>query len=132
MNKLTIIGSLGSDPELKTVSTGSTVCSFPVAVNSTRKGEQVTMWFRVSAWNKLAENCAKYLARGRKVAVTGTVSARAYEAKDGSGPRASLEVMADDVEFLSSKSDSAHEPSDAAEPSVAAAAPEMDDEDLPF
>ena len=136
MNHLTIIGNLTFDPETRTLDSGHTVCNFTVAVNRRKVSQNTNQpdadFFRVSAWNKLAENCAKYLARGRKVAVTGTVSARAYEAKDGSGARASLEVMADDVEFLSSKGDSAHEPSDAAEPSASTAATEVDDEDLPF
>ncbi len=107
MNKLTIIGNLTRDPELRTVSTGISVCDFTVAVNRRRggqNGQPETDFFRVSAWRALGENCAKYLAKGRKVCVVGAVSCRTYQANDGT-TRASLEVTADDVEFLSSRMD---------------------------
>lgn len=102
MNKLTIIGNLTRDPETRTTSTGSTVCTFTVAVNRrSRSDQQEADFFRVSAWGKLGENCQRYLAKGRKVAVEGPVIANAYSAQDGT-PMASLEVTAHDVEFLSS------------------------------
>ena len=104
MNKLTIIGNLVRDPETRTTTTGSTVCSFTVAVNRRKKvqGQPDADFFRVSAWNKLGESCQKYLAKGRKVCVVGSVTANAYFQQDGK-PAASLEVMANDVEFLSAK-----------------------------
>lgn len=104
MNKLTIIGNLTRDPELRTVSSGISVCDFTVAVNrrGSQKGE--TDYFRVTAWRGLADNCAKYLAKGRKVCVIGPVSGAAYQANDGS-TRMSLEVTAEDVEFLSPRSE---------------------------
>ena len=104
MNKLTIIGNLTRDPESRTTATGSTVCSFTVAVNRRRSqnsNQPEADFFRVSAWNAVGENCQRYLAKGRKVAVEGPVMANAYSAHDGS-PMASLEVTANDVEFLSS------------------------------
>ena len=109
MNKLTIIGNLTRDPELRTVGAGFTVCDFTVAVNRRGRsnqngGQPETDFFRVSAWRQLGENCAKYLAKGRKVCVIGPVSARTYQANDGT-TRVSLEVTAEDVEFLSSRSD---------------------------
>ena len=67
------------------------------------QAEQVD-FFRVSAWRQLGENCAKYLAKGRKVAVVGSVSVRTYQANDGT-TRASMDVNATDVEFLSSRND---------------------------
>lgn len=97
MNRLTIIGNLTCDPELRTTQDGKNVCTFTVAVN--RRGREGADYFRVSAWNAMGENCHKYLAKGRKVAVCGMVSAHAYTAQDGSA-RASLEVIAQDVEFL--------------------------------
>lgn len=97
MNRLTIIGNLTRDPELRTTQDGKNVCTFTVAVN--RRGREGADYFRVSAWNAMGENCHKYLAKGRKVAVCGTIGAHAYTAQDGSA-RASLEVMAQDVEFL--------------------------------
>ena len=135
-NKLTIIGNLTHDPDTRTLDSGHTVCNFTVAVNRRKVSQNTNQpdadFFRVSAWDKRGEVCQKYLAKGRKVAVTGAVSARAYEAKDGSGARASLEVMADDVEFLSTKTDATHEPSDAAEPSPDQGFTEVLDSDLPF
>ncbi|MBR4711420.1 MAG: single-stranded DNA-binding protein [Clostridia bacterium] len=110
MNKLTIIGNLTRDPELRTANTANgpvSVCSFGVAVNSRRRGtagQEETTFFNVTAWRALGENCAKFLAKGRKVAVVGPVSARTYQASDGT-TRVSLEVQADDVEFLSSRND---------------------------
>lgn len=104
MQKLMIIGNLTNEPESRTTPNGKTVCNFTVAVNRRRKaeGQPEADFFRVSAWGVTGENCQKFLAKGRKVCVTGTVSSRAYTAQDGSA-RASLEVMADEVEFLSPK-----------------------------
>lgn len=104
MNQLTIIGNLVRNPETRTTPSGSTVCSFTVAVNRRKKvqGQPDADFFRVSTWNQLGENCQKYLANGRKVSVVGSVTAHAYTQQDGK-PAASLEVMANDVEFLSSK-----------------------------
>lgn len=107
MNKTHIVGNLTRDPETRVTQRGDKVCSFTVAVNRRRKtqdGKDIADYFRVSAWNALGENCQKYLAKGRKVAVTGPVSASAY--KDSTGEaRASLELMAEDVEFLTPKSE---------------------------
>lgn len=97
MNKLIIIGNLVRDPESRSLPTGVNLCTFTVAVNG-RKDEEVS-FFRVTTWRGLAENCQRFLAKGRKVAVTGAVSLNTYTAKDGT-TKASLEVNADEVEFL--------------------------------
>ena len=104
MNKLFIVGNLTRDPELRTTQSGLSVCSFTVAVNRRRAqgAEPQADFFRVSAWRQLGENCSKYLAKGRKVAITGPVTVSTYEAQDGS-TRATMEVTADDVEFLTPK-----------------------------
>ena len=109
MNRLTIIGNLTRDPEQRTTTTGSTVCTFTVAVNrrarrDAQNSQPEADFFRVSAWNQLGETCARYLTKGRKVAVVGPVSVHTYQGSDGQ-TRASLEVMANDVEFLSSRND---------------------------
>ena len=109
MNKLTIIGNLTRDPELRTTSAGVNVCDFTVAVNRRQRrdaqnGQSEADYFRVSAWRERGELCAKYLAKGRKVCVVGPVSVRTYTGTDGN-VRASLEVTADEVEFLSSRND---------------------------
>ena len=99
MNKIIIIGNLTGTPELRVTQSGVSVCQFTVAVNGRRKDDGAT-FFRVTAWRALGETCHKYRDRGRKVMVCGTVSASAYTGRDGK-PRASLEVTAEDVEFLS-------------------------------
>lgn len=139
MNKLTIIGNLTRDPELRTTSSGINVCTFTVAVNrrrSANSNQPEADFFRVSAWRQLGENCQRYLAKGRKVAVVGAVSVQTYTGNDGT-TRASLEVTADDVEFLSSRNeDAGYAPAAPSQPTPAAPAmngfEEVDDEDLPF
>ena len=112
MNKLTIIGNLTRDPELRTTSTGVNVCSFTVAVNRRMRrdaqgnAQEQTDFFRVTAWRERGELCAKYLSKGRKVCVVGPVTVQTYQGNDGT-TRASLEVTADEVEFLSSRNDDA-------------------------
>lgn len=111
MNKITLIGNLTKDPESRATSNGQTVCSFTIAVN--RKfsaGERQTDFFRINAWRQLGENCMKYLAKGRKVAVVGELQARLYDAKDGQ-QRLALDVQAEEVEFLSPKEEQKKEES---------------------
>lgn len=103
MNVLHIIGNLTRDPDSKTLPSGVNVCSFTVAVNGKRK-EDETQFIRVTTWRQLAENCQRFLGKGRKVAVYGAVSLRTYKGKDGE-IKASLELNADNVEFLSPRSD---------------------------
>lgn len=132
MNKLTIIGNLTRDPELRTLNSGVSVCTFTVAVNRRRKaeGQPEADFFRVSAWRQLGESCAKYLSKGRKVAVVGAVSVQTYQANDGT-TRASLEVMADDVEFLSSRNEADVSDGNAAA-MEALGAEVVSDADMPF
>ena len=127
MNRCFIIGNLTRDPETRVTHSGSSVCSFTVAVN--RRGQDdKTDFFRVSAWNKTGETCQQYLSKGRKVAVTGPVSVSTYTGQDGKA-YANLEVMAQDVEFLTPKGE---------QPAPTPAAPandgyqEVTDDDLPF
>ena len=104
MNKLTIIGNLTRAPELRTTTSGVSVCSFSIAVNRKRTAnnpEPEADFFTVTAWRELGEICAKYLDKGSKVCVIGPVSVRQWESNGKHG--ASLEVAADDVEFLSSR-----------------------------
>ena len=109
MNYLHIIGNLTRDPELRTTQTGKNVCSFDLAVRreQKREGQPEADFFRVNAWGSLGEICAKYLAKGRKAAVTGSISLSKRE-KDGKF-YASLEVLAKDVEFLSPKQEGQQE-----------------------
>ena len=110
LNKLTIIGNLTRDPETRTTQDGKIVCGFTVAVNRRQKdpqGNSIADFFRISAWGKLGENCQKYLTKGKKVAVIGQVSVHAYLNKDNQAA-ATLEVFAEDVEFLSPVGDNGH------------------------
>lgn len=105
MNKLIIIGNLTRDPELRTTQDGTAVCNFTVAVNRKVRtdGHPEADYFRVTVWRTLGESCAKYLSKGKKVCVTGAISAREYTGGDGS-THASLDLLADEVEFLTPRS----------------------------
>lgn len=103
MQKITLTGNVCNDPETRATPSGVTVCSFNVAVDrrfKDAKGNKVTDFFRVQAWRQLGEVCSKYVKKGMKVAVIGELQPRLYEAKDGTA-RMSLDVCADDVEFMS-------------------------------
>lgn len=100
MNKLIIIGNLCGDPATRVTPSGKSVCSFDVAVNERRGGQNSTTYFRVSAWEKQGENCQRYLSKGKKVFVAGPVSARAYQDRNGE-TRVTMEITANEVEFLS-------------------------------
>lgn len=102
MNKMMIIGNLTRDPELRTTPQGVSVCDFTVAVN--RKRGEGTDYFRVTAWRQLGDLCQKYLAQGRKVYVSGALSAKTYQTKSGE-TKVDLGITAEDVEFLSGKED---------------------------
>lgn len=102
MNKIILIGNLTRDPELRSTSSGVTVCSFSIAVNRRfggQDGERVTDYFRINAWRQMGESCGKYLAKGRKVAVTGELQPRSYVDRNGE-TRFALDVNASEVEFL--------------------------------
>ena len=103
MNKVYLIGNLTRDPEMRSTSTGIPVCNFSIAVNRRKRadGQQETDFFNIVTWRQLAELCSRYLAKGRKVAVFGSIQTRSYEAQDGS-KRTAFDIVADEVEFLSS------------------------------
>ena len=128
MNKIIIIGNLTGDPAIRTTRDGISVCDFTVAVNGRRK-EDPAQFFRVSVWRQLGENCHKYLAKGRKVCVTGAVSAHTYQGNDGT-TRVSLDIQASEVEFLSPASVDIQQQS-APEPQQPVYTPVTND-DLPF
>ena len=131
MNRLIIIGNCTKDPEMRTTPQGKNVCTFSVAVN--RRGRRSddsqpeTDFFRVSAWNELGENCGKYLTKGKKVGVVGSVSVYPFTNSEGKAA-ARLEVLASEVEFLSSRSESTDQQSGMAQ--VDTPTPFDDDERL--
>ena len=134
MNKLTIIGNLTRDPELRTTSAGVSVCSFTVAVNRKKtqnNQEPGADYFKVTAWRQLAEICGKFMEKGKKVCVVGRVSLDTWE-KDGKHG-ANMEVLADEVELLSPRASDAPTP---AEPSAPVDSESgmavVDTDELPF
>lgn len=106
MNHVEIIGNLARDPEARTTQSGVAVTTFTVAVNrrftNQQTGQRDADFFNVVTWRKTAEMCAKYLAKGRKVAVVGSLQNRTWEDTDGNKHYAT-EIIADEVEFLSAK-----------------------------
>lgn len=120
----TIVGYLGRDPEMRYLQSGDPVTSFSVATSRKWKAadgsdKEETVWWKVTAWRKLAEITNQYLAKGSLVLVTGTAKVSAYLDKQGQ-PAASLELRADTVRFLSKRGDVAEQ-----------AAPE-DENSIPF
>ena len=113
INVVVITGNLTQDPELRSTAGGTSVCKLRVAVNSRRKDGQTGEWvdkpnyFDVTVWGAQGENCANYLSKGRPVAVEGRLDWREWEAKDGSGKRQAVEIIANSVQFLGSRDGSA-------------------------
>jgi single-strand DNA-binding protein len=108
-NKITIVGYLGRDPELRYTPQGTAVCNLSVATTEKRRNargetEEHTIWFRVSAWGRQAEVAAEYLAKGRQVYVEGRLRLEEYTDREGN-PRTSAEVNASDIHFLGQRGD---------------------------
>jgi single-strand DNA-binding protein len=109
VNVVVITGNLTQDPELRHIGAGTAVCELRVAVNTRRKNGQTNEWedkpnyFNVTVWGAQGENCATYLAKGRPVAVEGRLDWREWEAKDGSGKRQAVQIVANTVQFLGSR-----------------------------
>ena len=134
MNKITLIGNLTNDPEVRSTPSGITVCSFTIAVNrrhEEKNGERATDFFRITTWRQLADSCGRYLAKGRKVAVLGELQAQLYNAKDGS-TRMSLDVQADEVEFLSPRQSDEASNEHRGEPQDMEGFSDISSDDIPF
>ena len=102
MNKTFLIGNLTRDPELTQTPNGVSVCKMSIAVNrnfTNANGERDTDFFNVVAWRGLADNCGKFLSKGKKIAVCGSIQNRSYETENGK--KFITEIMADEIEFLS-------------------------------
>ena len=138
MNKVYLIGNLTRDPEVSETGSGLTLCRFSIAVNrnySSSDGERQTDFFNITVWRALAENCGKYLKKGSKVAVVGSLQNRSYEDKDGI-KRNVTDIVANEVEFLSSKNSGEGDEDPAPRRSMPSKKPELefmtDDDTLPF
>ncbi len=102
MNKVILVGNLTRDPELTQTSNGISVCRFSLAVQrsyANASGEREADFLNIVTWRGLADNCAKYLSKGRRVAISGSIQTRSYDDKDGN-KRYATDIVADDVEFL--------------------------------
>lgn len=130
MNKAILIGNLTKDPELTQTTSGISVCRFTLAIQrkfTNSDGERETDFINIVVWRNLADNCHKYLKKGSKAAVTGTIQTRSYDAQDGT-KRYVTEVVAEEVEFVGSKANGAEEKED-----ISKLEPiKEDDNDLPF
>lgn len=129
MNKVLLIGNLSRDPELSETSNGASVCKMSLAVNrnfTNANGERECDFLNIVAWRQLADNCGKYLSKGKKVAVLGSIQVRSYEAQDGNR-RYVTEIMADEVEFLSPRDEAQK-----TEPDKPEFNPFDTDDDMPF
>ncbi len=104
VNKVILVGNLGKDPELRSTTSGTSVCEFSIATGESWKGkdgqqQERTEWHRIVVWGKLGENCAKFLSKGRQVYLEGRLQTRSWEDKDGN-KRYTTEIVARDVQFL--------------------------------
>ena len=109
MNKVILTGNLANDPESRTTQSGVAQCSFRIAVQRRFKGangERETDFLSVVCWRQTAEFAQRYLAKGRKVAVEGSIQTRSYAAQDGS-KRYVTEIIADSVEAVGGREDGA-------------------------
>ena len=108
VNKVIVIGNLGRDPEVRSLPSGQNVANLSLATTAQfkdRNGEQQkrTEWHRVVAFGKLADNCQRFLSKGRQVYVEGRLTTRQYEAKDGSGKRSRTEIIALQMRMLGNR-----------------------------
>ncbi|HLB59378.1 MAG TPA: single-stranded DNA-binding protein [Bdellovibrionota bacterium] len=145
VNKVIVVGNLGTDPEVRFTPSGAAVANFSVATSENWKDksgqkQERTEWHRIVVWGKLAELCGEYLSKGRQVYVEGRLQTRNWEDKEGS-KRYTTEVIAQTVQFLGSPGDRATGKSFSREEvkeEVAAPTPELreprfdSDEDIPF
>lgn len=135
MNKVILVGNLTRDPDLSETPSGVAVCKFAIAVTrdyANGDGERETDFFNVTVWRGRAENCAKYLKKGNKVAIVGSLQNRSYEDKDGIR-RNVTDVIASEVEFLTPRI--AQSDGDVTVVTEKRAAPQLEpieDNDLPF
>jgi single-strand DNA-binding protein len=141
-NKITIVGYLGRDPELRYTPDGTPVCNFSIATTERKKNkagdfQDSTTWFRVNLWGRQAEVANQYLSKGRQVYVEGRLSLSEYQDRDGN-TRISAEVRGTDIQFIGPRSeevvDTRSEPDrraarPSAEPPPSAA---ISDDDVPF
>jgi len=106
INRVILTGNLTRDPELRSLPSGMSVCKLRIASNTRRKDPSTGEWtdkanfFDVTVWGAQGENCSRFLSKGRPIALDGRLEWREWEAQDGSGKRQSVEIIADNIQFL--------------------------------
>ena len=135
MNKVILVGNLTKDPELITTNSGISVCRFTIAISRrfpSSTGERETDFLNIVVWRNQAENCHKYLKKGSKCGVVGSIQTRSYEANAGT-KKYVTEIVADEVEFLNSRSQNGEETSvSKPEKSEVSELEPIEDDSLPF
>ena len=123
INSVVLVGNLTRDPELRHTPSGTAVTTLRIAVNDrVKRGEDwqdAAYYFDVTVWGRTAENCAQYLAKGRPVGVQGKLTWREWDAQDGT-KRQSVEVVADNVQFLGGRDDAGGQEPDRRQPHAGA------------
>ncbi len=109
INRVVMTGNLTRDPELRSTPSGTSVCSLRIACNTRRKGasgewEDKPNYFDVTVWGAQGENCARYLSKGRPVAIDGRLEWREWETESGQ-KRQAVDIIADSVQFLGGRDD---------------------------
>jgi single-strand DNA-binding protein len=143
-NKITLVGNLGRDPELRYTPQGTPVCSFTLATNERRKdrageNQDVTTWFRVTLWGRQAETASQYLSKGRPVYIEGRLRVEEWTDKDGK-QRYTLEVHATDMQFIGGRGDEAgggqsprsDSSTSGGRPEPSTGGEDISDDDIPF
>lgn len=133
MNKVIEIGNLTKDPEHSTTTSGISVCKMSIAVNrnfTNANGERETDYFNIVAWRGLADNCARYLSKGKKIAVVGSLQNRSYESNGEK--KYVTEIMANEIEFLSPLGESGQQQQSPPKKSKFGDMKPVDNDDLPF
>jgi single-strand DNA-binding protein len=142
-NKIVVVGYLGRDPELRYTADGTPVCSFSVATTERRKDksgefQDVTTWFRVSAWQRLAEVANQYLSKGKQVYIEGRLSQSEFTDRDGN-TRTNLEIRCTDLQFLGARGEEGggggirdERPTKDSAPQAQGGAAPISDDDIPF
>lgn len=133
MNKVYLIGNLTKDPELSQTNSGISVCRFTLAISrrfQNSEGERETDFLNIVVWRGQADNCHRFLKKGSKCAVSGSIQSRSYDAQDGT-KRYVTEIVADEVEFISTRNSDAGDGKRRNDNEVGELEP-VDDDTLPF
>ena len=141
INRVVLTGNLTRDPELRSTPSGMSVCSLRIASNTRRKDNTTGEWtdkpnyFSVTVWGAQGENCARFLSKGRPVAIDGRLEWREWQGQDGA-KREAVEIVADSVQFLGGRDDASAGANGSLDASDFAPQPvggyQADDDDIPF